>query len=130
MSLITAADLPDSKMVSVVIPGIHSDYANHSPLSVLDVTQGGQAFEIHIYRGKLFHDDEGESFTPLGYLTLQEYFTLRRMLGGVDENGNEVERTLPMEWSEIDAMIIQMREEALNEQEVYPEPTPIIGSDG
>lgn len=116
MSLINAADLPDHQMVSVVIPGIHSDYANHSPLSVLDVTQGGQAFEIHIYRGKLFHDDEGESFTPLGYLTLQEYFTLRGMLGGVDENGNEIERTLPMEWEEIDAMIEAMRAESVQEQ--------------
>lgn len=130
MSLINAADLPDSKMVSVVIPGIHSDYANHSPLSVLDVTQGSQTFEVHIYRGKLFHDDEGESFTPLGYLTMQEFFTLRSMLAYTDENDVEHERTLPMEWSEIDAMIIRMREEALNEQEVYPEPTPIIGSDG
>ena len=116
MSLITAADLPDHQIASVVIPGIHSDYQNHSPLSVLDVTQGGQTFEIHIYRGKLFHDDEGESFTPLGYLTLQEYFTLRGMLGGVDENGNEIERTLPMEWSEIDAMIEAMRAESVQEQ--------------
>ena len=110
MSMINAADLPDHQVVSVVAPGIHSDYANHSPLSVLDVTQGGQTFEIHIYRGKLFHDDEGESFTPLGYLTLQEFFTLREMLGGEDENGNEIERTLPMEWEEIDAMINNMRE--------------------
>lgn len=117
MSLITAADLPDQKIVSVVIPGIHSDYANHSPLSVLDVTQGGQTFEIHIYRGKKFSDDEGESFTPLGYLTLDEYFTLRGMLGGTDENGNEIERTLPFEWSEIDALVQQMRAEPENEQE-------------
>ena len=111
MSLINAANLPEHKMVSVVIPGIHSDYANHSPLSVLDVSQGGQTFEIHIYRGKLFHDDEGESFTPLGYLTLQEYFTLRDMLGGENESGNEIERTLPMGWEEIEAMVIQMRVE-------------------
>lgn len=116
MSLITAADIPDHQMVSVVIPGIHSDYANHSPLSVLNVTQDGQTFEIHIYRGKLFHDDEGEAFTPLGYLTLQEYFTLRGMLGGVDEDGNEIERTLPMEWSEIDAMVNAMRAESAQEQ--------------
>ena len=117
MSLINAADLPDNQMVSVVIPGIHSDYANHSPLSVLDVTQGGQAFEIHIYRGKLFHDDEGESFTPLGYLTLQEFFTLRSMLAYTDENGVEHERTLPMEWSEIDAMVEAMRAESAQEQQ-------------
>ena len=110
MSLITAADLPDHQMVSVVIPGIYSDYQNHSPLSVLDVSQGGQTFEVHIYRGKLFHDDDGESFTPLGYLTLQEYFTLRSMLAYTDENGVEHERTIPMEWEEIDAMIINMRE--------------------
>ena len=118
MSLITASDLPDHQIVSVVIPGIHSDYANHSPLFVLDVTQGGQAFEIHIYRGKLFHDDEGDSFTPLGYLTLQEFFTLRGMLGGADESGNEIERTLPMEWSEIDAMIEAMRAESAQEQQL------------
>lgn len=116
MSLITAADMPDHQMVSVVIPGIHSDYANHSPLSVLDVSQGGQTFEIHIYRGKKFSDDEGESFTPLGYLTLQEYFALRSMLAYTDENGNEIERTLPMEWSEIDAMIEAMRAESAQEQ--------------
>ena len=116
MSLITAADMPDHQMVSVVIPGIHSDYVNHSPLSVLDVTQGGQTFTVHIYRGKLFHDDEGESFTPLGYLTLQEYFTLRGMLAYTDENGVEHERTLPMEWSEIDAMIEAMRAESVQEQ--------------
>lgn len=116
MSLINAADRPDHQMVSVVIPGIHSDYANHSPLSVLDVTQGGQAFEIHIYRGKLFHDGDGESFTPLGYLTLQEFFTLRSMLAYTDENGVEHERTLPMEWEEIDAMIEAMRAESAQEQ--------------
>ena len=116
MSLITAADLPDHQMVSVVIPGIHSDYVNHSPLSVLDVTQGSQTFEVHIYRGKLFHDDEGESFTPLGYLTMQEFFTLRSMLAYTDENGVEHERTLPMEWEEIDAMIEAMRAESAQEQ--------------
>ena len=116
MSLITAANLPDHQIVSVVIPGVHSDYANHSPLSVLDVTQGGQTFEVHIYRGKLFHDDEGESFTPLGYLTLQEFFTLRSMLAYTDENGNEIPRTLPMEWSEIDAMIEAVRAESVQEQ--------------
>ena len=53
MSLINAADFPDHQMVSVVIPGIHSDYANRSPLSVLDVTQGGQTFEIHIFMYKM-----------------------------------------------------------------------------
>ena len=115
MSLITAADMPDHQMVSVVIPGIHSDYENHSPLSVLDVSQGGQTFTIHIYRGKLFHDDGGEAFTPLGYLTLKEYFTLKEMLGGTDEYGNEIPRTLPMDWGEIDSMIIKMREEAFDE---------------
>ena len=116
MSLINAADLPDHQVVSVVIPGVHSYYANHSPLSVLDVTQDGQTFEIHIYRGKLFHDDEGESFTPLGYLTMQEFFTLRSMLAYTDENGVEHERTLPMEWEEIDAMIEAMRAESAQEQ--------------
>lgn len=109
MSLITAADLPDHQMVSVVIPGIHSDYANHSPLSVLGVSQDGQLFTIHIYRGKLFHDDEGESFTPLGYLTLREYQLFRPLLGGVDESGNEIPRRLFVEWEKIDFIITFMR---------------------
>lgn len=109
MSLITAADLPDHEMVSVVIPGIHSDYANHSPLSILEVSQNGQTFEIHIYRGKKFHDDDGESFTPLGYLTLREYQLFKPLLGGVDESGNEISRRLFTEWEKIDFTITFMR---------------------
>ena len=109
MSLINAADLPDHKMVSVVIPGIHSGYQNHSPLSVLDVTQSGQTFTVHIYRGKLFHDDEGESFTPLGCLTLREYQLFRPLLGGIDEAGNEIPRRLFIEWEKIDFTIMFMR---------------------
>jgi len=107
--LINAADLPDHKMVSVVITGIHSGYQNHSPLSVLDVTQSGQTFTVHIYRGKLFHDDEGESFTPLGYLTLREYQLFRPLLGGIDEAGNEIPRRLFIEWEKIDFTIMFMR---------------------
>lgn len=109
MSLINAADLPDYQIVSVVIPGIKSDYANHSPLSVLDVSQNGQAFEIHIYRGKLFHNDDGESFTPLGYLTLREYQLFKPLLGGMDESGNEIPRRLFIEWEKIDFTITFMR---------------------
>ena len=115
MSLITAADLPDHQMVSVVIPGIHSDYANHSPLSVLDVSQSGQTFEIHIYRGKKFSDGDGESFTPLGYLTLREYQLFKPLLGGVDESGNEIPRTLFVEWEKIDFAITFMRKLESNE---------------
>ena len=109
MSLINAADFPDHQMVSVVIPGIHSDYANHSPLSVLDVSQGGQTFTIHIYRGKKFIDDDGESFTPLGYLTLREYQLFRPHLGGVDESGNEIPRRLFIEWEKISFTVTFMR---------------------
>lgn len=110
MSLFTAADLPDHKMVSVVIPCIESDYSNHSPLSILEVSQGGQRFTIHIYRGKRFHDKEGEAFTPLGCLTLHEYQLFRPLLGGVDESGNEIPRRLFMEWEKIDFMVSFMRQ--------------------
>ena len=110
MSLINAADLPDHQMVSVVVPGIHSDYANHSPLSVLDVSQNGQVFTIHIYRGKKFSDDEGESFTPLGYLTLREYQLFEPLLGGLNEAGNEIPRRLFTEWEKIDFMVSFMRQ--------------------
>lgn len=109
MSLINAADLPDHQMVSVVIPGIHSDYANHSPLSVLDVTQGGQKFEIHIYRGKRFSDSSGDTFTPLGFLTLREYQLFKPLLGGVDESGNEIPRRLFVEWEKISFTVTFMR---------------------
>lgn len=109
MSLINAADFPDHQMVSVVIPGIHSDYANHSPLSVLDVSQGGQTFTIHIYRGKKFSDDDGESFTPLGYLTLREYQLFRPLLGGLDESGKEIPRRLFIEWEKISFTVTFMR---------------------
>ena len=115
MSLITAADLPYHQMVSVVIPGIYSDYPNHSPLSVLDVSQGGQTFTVHIYRGKKFSDDDGESFTPLGYLTLREYQLFKPLLGGMDEAGNEIPRRLFIEWQKIDFTITFMRKLESNE---------------
>jgi len=109
MSLSNAASLPDHQMVSVVIPGIHSDYPNHSPLSVLEVSQDGQTFEIHIYRGRKFSDNEGEAFTPLGYLTLREYQLFRPLLDGVDESGNEIPRRLFVEWEKIDYTVTFMR---------------------
>lgn len=117
MSLINAADMPDHQMVSVVIPSMKSDYQNHSPLSVLDVTQDGQAFEIHIYRGKKFSDENGETFTPLGYLSNDEYFTLRTMLEHTDENGVFHKRVLPYPWEEIAAMIIAMRKAAAQQSQ-------------
>ena len=104
MSMITAADMPDHQMVSVVIPGIYSDYQNHSPLSVLDVSQGGQTFTVHIYRGKKFSDGDGESFTPLAYLALHEYQLLKPLLGDCDS-----ERSLFLEWEKINILVMAIR---------------------
>lgn len=109
MSIIDAKDLLDHQVVSVVIPGISSDYPNHSPLSRIDVSQGGQILTVHIYRGKHFHDVEGASFTPLGYLTLSEYRRLSSLINNHDEPDSATPRRLPMEWEKIDFMVLFMR---------------------
>lgn len=102
--------------ISVVLPGTLSVYpGNTKPLSVVDVVKDGAELTVHLFRGTSFTDDQGDEVTPLGYLCNTEYFTLCSMLEYTDEQGVTHPRTLPMDWDEIDQMIIQMREEAFDE---------------
>ncbi|MEQ3693156.1 MAG: hypothetical protein ABNH16_06975 [Thalassolituus sp.] len=100
--------------------------ANHTPIPV-DVTKNGQPLTVWLLRGLEFKDEAGEAVTPLGYLSNEEFFTLRTMLEHADENDVYHERTLPMDWDEIDALVTKKREEAAaestelgNEQEQQP----------
>ena len=102
--------------------------AYHTPISV-DVTKNDQPLTVWLLRGLEFKDEAGNPVTPLGYLSNDEYFLLRTMLEHTDENDVFHERTLPMSWEDIDAMVIAMREAAAaestelelgNEQEQQP----------
>ena len=104
---------------SILIPGSFVVPANHSALSFVDVTKDGAEFTVAIMVGtNHFKDEDGNSVTPLGYLSNDEFFTLRTMLEHTDENGVFHERTLPMDWDEIDAMVEAMRAEKLAAQQV------------
>lgn len=101
---------------SILIPGSFVVPENHSALSTVDVTKNGNALTVVIFVGtNHFKDEDGNPVTPLGYLSNEEYFTLRTMLEHTDENDELVARTLPMDWDEIDAMVIAMREAAAAE---------------
>lgn len=113
---------------SILIPGSFVVPANHSALSFVDVTKDGAAFTVAIMVGtNHFKDEAGNPVTPLGYLSNDEYFLLRTMLEHTDEDGELIERTLPLSWEDIDAMVIAMRNAAAaestelgNEQEQQP----------
>lgn len=92
---------------SILIAGSVIPRANHKPIPV-DVTRNDQPLTVWLLRGLEFHDAEGEPVQPEGYLSNDEYFTLRTMLEHTDENDVYHERTLPMDWEEIDAMVIAM----------------------
>lgn len=99
---------------SILIPGSLVVPANHSALSTVNVTKDGLPLTVAIMVGtNHFKDEAGNPVTPLGYLSNDEYFLLRTMLEHTDENDVYHERTLPMDWDEIDAMVIALREELL-----------------
>lgn len=107
---------------SILIPGSFVVPANHSALSFVDVTKDGAEFTVAIMVGtNHFKDVDGNSVTPLGYLSNDEYFLLRTMLEHTDENDVYHERTLPMNWDEIDAMVIAMREAAAQQSQTTEE---------
>ena len=93
---------------SILIAGSVIPRANHKPIPV-DVTKNGQPLTVWLLRGLKFKDEAGNPVTPEGYLSNDEYFTLRTMLEHTDENDELVARTLPMDWDEIDAMVEAMR---------------------
>lgn len=96
---------------SILIPGSFVEPANHSALSTVDVTKNGNALTVVIFVGtNHFKDEDGNPVTPLGYLSNDEYFTLRTMLEHTDENDVYHERKLPYPWEDIDAMVIAMRQ--------------------
>lgn len=107
-----AADTYSILIAESVIPR-----ANHTPISV-DVTKNDQPLTVWLLRGLEFKDEAGEAVTPEGYLSNDEYFTLCTMLEHTDENDVYHERTLPMDWDEIDAMVEAMRAEKLAAQQV------------
>lgn len=84
--------------------------ANHTPISV-DVTKNSQPLTVWLLRGLEFKEDEGSPVTPEGYLSNDEFKLLSTMLEYTTDDGKLIERTLPMAWDEIDAMIVKMREE-------------------
>jgi hypothetical protein len=89
---------------------------NHKPIPV-DVTKNGQPLTVWLLRGLEFHDDAGEAVTPEGYLSKDEYFTLRTMLEHTDENDVYHERVLPYPWEDIDALVTKMREAAAQQSQ-------------
>lgn len=110
-----AADTYSILIADSVIPR-----ANHTPIAV-DVTKNAKPLTVWLLRGLEFKDDEGNPVTPLGYLSNDEYFTLRTMLAHTDENDVYHERTLPMSWEDIDAMVIAMRAAAAQQSQTTEE---------
>lgn len=107
---------------SILIPSSFVVPENHSALSTVDVTKNGEPMTVVIFVGtNHFKDEDGNPVTPLGYLSNDEYFLLRTMLEHTDENGVYHERTLPMDWDEIDAMVIAMREAAAQQSQTTEE---------
>lgn len=107
---------------SILIPGSFVVPANHSALSFVDVTKNGNALTVAIMVGtNHFKDDDGNPVTPLGYLSNDEYFTLRTMLEHTDENDVYHERKLPYQWEDIDALVTKMREEAAQQSQTTEE---------
>jgi len=89
---------------------------NHKPIPV-DVTKNGQPLTVWLLRGIKFHGGAGNPVTPEGYLSNDEFKLLSTMLEHTDENDVYHERTLPMDWDEIDAMVIAMREAAAQQSQ-------------
>lgn len=114
----------EHRVVSIVPHNAVSDYDNHFPLSVVDVTKNGVDLTVHIYRGTKFTDGDGNALTPEGYLTLEEYFYLEPMLGYVKDDGTVVERTLSYDWNEIDAVVMRMRQWKAAAAESFDQQTP------
>jgi hypothetical protein len=104
-----AADTYSILIAESVIPR-----ANHTPIPV-DVTKNGQPLTVWLLRGLEFQDEDGTPVTPEGYLSNDEFKLLSTMLEHTDGNDVYHERTLPMSWEEIDAMIIAMRKAAAAE---------------
>lgn len=105
---------------SILIAGSVIPRANHKPIPV-DVTKNDQLLTVWLLRGLEFKEDEGNPVTPLGYLSNEEFFTLRTMLEHTDENDVYHERTLPMDWDEIDAMVEAMRAAAAQQSQTNEE---------
>lgn len=114
-----AADTYSILIAESVIPR-----ANHTPIPV-DVTKNGQPLTVWLLRGLKFKDEAGEAVTPEGFLSNDEYFLLRTMLEHTDENDVYHERTLPMDWEDIDAMVVAMREAAAQQSQPTEESTDV-----
>ena len=106
---------------SLFVVGTVEPRANHHFLTPepIAVTKFGHSLAINILCGTTdFHDADGLPVDPVGYISKTEFFALRSMLGGVDDDGNVTERTLPLAWEEIDAMVQAMRQpdETINQE--------------
>jgi hypothetical protein len=122
--------IQESDRLSVFYADSVSIQLGQEPL-LIEVTEGGEPKTLWVLRGITFVDENNEPVIPSFVITNDEYFLLAMMLEhkDFDESGDEVliERTLPMDWDEIYAMVIAMREAAAaestelgNEQEQQP----------
>ena len=102
--------LPDHDLFSILYADSVIPTVNHIPF-VIEATEEGVPKEYWLLRGTKFEDENGVEVIPEGYLTNEEFFKLKLMVGYIGEDGVEVPRTLPMERSEIFDLVVQMREQ-------------------
>lgn len=110
-------ELKESNTHSVLVAYSVEPRLNHTPVEV-SITKDGIPLTVWLLRGTYFITKDGDAVEPLVLLSTTEFLHLSKMLGGVDEAGNTIERTLPLDWESISEMVLELRAENNKQIEV------------
>lgn len=102
---------------SILIAGTVVPRPNHIPVEI-SLTREGVLIDIWLLRGSTFINEDGEPVTPEACISVDTFQFLSSKVDHTDEEGNTVERTLPLDWESINAMVLELRAQDTEQTEV------------